>query len=111
MKDLTVRTPGEELWCRRRAAGLTTAQAAALLGVGRRKLCQLQRATDPLKTALPPPGMPQLLALARRRQGWTLRQTAERLKISHVTLLRREAKADPDIIAFWVKRGFTFAHD
>ena len=111
-RDLTRRTAGEELWCRRRKAGLGQARAAKRLGVGRTTLQAAEADATTLKRALAArfaPGLPELLALARQRSGWGLRGAARRAGISHVTLLLWEREADRRLIAFWTKNRFTFA--
>ena len=113
-RDLCVRTSGEELWVLRRASGLTGLQAATFFGIGRTALWEAEAHGKGAEAmARPrfwarPPGLPQLLALARRRQGWGLAETARRCKISHMTLLKREKAGCPILKAFWENRGFTF---
>jgi DNA-binding XRE family transcriptional regulator len=110
-RDLTRRTPGEELWCRRRRAGLTAAEAAALLRVGRTTLFLAEGDRRPLPACLDggfAPHLPELLALARRRAGLTLDEAAMMAGCSRVTLLKREREADPSLRRRWERRGFTF---
>ena len=112
-RDLTRRTHGEELWCRRRAAGLTSREAAEALGIGRTTLYLEERKEGPRRLPLlarhwASPRLPELLALARRRSGWGMHGTAQRARVCHVTLLRMERSGSPDLRAFWEERGFTF---
>lgn len=113
-RALYIRTPGEELWVRRRANGLTGLETATFFGIGRTALWEaetLGKGAEAL--AKPrfwarPPGLPELLALARRRQGWGLPGTARRCKVSHTTLLAAERRGDAWLVQFWEGRGFTF---
>ncbi len=112
-RDLGKRTPGEELWCRRRWTGLTGLQAAEVLGVGRTALWLAEQDAGTAEAYLlrmrhAVIRLPQLLALARRRQGWGLLGTAKRVGVSHTTLLIREKAGDPGLMEFWVGEGFTF---
>jgi hypothetical protein len=115
-KALYARAPGEELWLRRRLAGLTGPQAAKALGIGRTALWEAEARGKGARQLLglakllwgKPPGLPDLLALARRRQGWGLLGTAGRCKISHTTLLAAERRGDAWLAEFWSRRGFTF---
>lgn len=111
-KDLTIRTPGEDLWLRRRHAGLTTSEAAALLGVGRTRLWLAETDQDPLAARFLPwsriTGLQDLLALARRRLGKGSRGTARLMGISHSTLHEWEAAGDPRLREWWEGKGFTF---
>jgi transcriptional regulator with XRE-family HTH domain len=113
-RDLSTRTPAEELWLWRRSRGLTQRGAAALLGVGRGRLSRAERdgvlglphaAWRPVSD----PGTDLLLALARRRFGRGLRATADAAGISHRTLLAWERDGSEALVAWWERRGFTFA--
>lgn len=113
--DLGTRTPGEELWLARKAAGLTSYEAAARAGVGRGRYRDAERdrnpALDPLKTGLrrvSRPSLALLLALARRRSGLGLNLVAELVGVSKVTLHAREGRVDAGLRAFWEGRGFWF---
>jgi hypothetical protein len=110
-KDLRVRTPGEELWCRRRKASLTGPEAATRLGIGRTLLWLAEKdlaSVDGARGLAGPPGLPQLLALARRRQGWGLLSTAQWVGVSHTTLLAWEKAGDRRLQKDWERKGFTF---
>lgn len=113
--DLTVRTTGEELWLARKAAGLTSYEAAARAGVGRNAYRDAELDRNPgaggLKTGLRKvgkPGLPALLALARRRAGYGLAEAAEWAQCSRVTFLRRERDGDPILKGYWAYLGFRF---
>lgn len=113
-RDLSARTPAEELWLWRRSKGLTQRQAAARLGVGRGRLSRAERdgVLEPPHAAWRPvsdPGTPALLALARRRSGLGLRGVADAAGISHRTLLAWERDGAEALVAWWERRGFTFA--
>lgn len=109
-KDLRTRTQGEELWLARRALGRTQAAQARALGVsrGRLSLLELDAAQGGPRVRFEP-SLPLLLALARRRSRLGLRGVARAAGVSHRTLLKWEARADPKLVEFWVGRGFTFA--
>lgn len=115
--DLTVRTPGEELWLARKAAGLTSYEAAARAGVGRNAYRDAELDRNPgaggLKTGLRKvgkPGLPALLALARRRSKLGLGGVAARVKASRMTVLARERAGEPILKLFWELRGFRFPY-
>jgi len=110
-RDLTHRTPAEELWLWRRAKGFTGPEAAGRLGVGRTYLWRaesgsaaLRRAPRPLR-CIP---LPLLLRLARRRSGLGLRGVARAAGVSHQTLLVQEAEGRDELVEWWRRRGFTF---
>lgn len=110
-RDLTRRTPAEDLWLWRRKRGLTSTEAARALSVGRTFLwkaehgfTELHRAPRPLSS----PSLPLLLALARRRAGLGLRGTASAAGVSHQTLLRWEARGEEALRSWWERRGYRF---
>lgn len=113
-KDLALRTPGEELWVRRKEAGLTMPKAARAAGLGRTTwwLYESGRKAPPAEVLGPRRAfisLPTLLALARKRSGLGIHRTARTLgPMSHVTLLAREARGDPSLRAAWEGRGFWF---
>lgn len=110
-RDLRERTRGEELWLWRRSLGLTTAEAAGRLGIGRTTYwtCERGDAVPPAGwRALKRPAPALLLGLARRRSGWTLQEVARRAGTSHVTLILREKEGDSGLIAWWERRDFIF---
>lgn len=112
-KDLRTRTRGEEVWLWRRARGLTQEGAAARLGVGRGSLSRAERDVAPTLVRIrlrqgSEPALPLLLVLARRRSGVTLEGLAEALGVSRVTVLKREARGDPFLRAWWGVQGYRF---
>lgn len=112
--DLRRRTPGERFWLARRAAGLSGPEAALRAGLGKNALYEAERGLRPVpglrEARLKPvrPGLPELLALARRRAGTGLGGLAEALGTSRVTALARERAGDPDLRGFWARKGFRF---
>lgn len=114
-KDLSKRTPGEDLWLARKNADETAYEAARRAGWGRGRYrdAELDRG-PPLAPAgarlraVPEPSLALLLLLARRRFGTGLAGVAKALSISRVTLLAAERRADPRLVRFWQKRGFRF---
>lgn len=114
-KDLSRRTPGEELWLARKAAGKTSCEAAALAGVGRNayREAELDRnpGPAPFKTGLrrvSRPSLPALLALARRRSGFGLEGLVAHVRASRVTVLAWERAGEARLVSFWEGRGFRF---
>lgn len=114
-KELSRRTPGEELWLARKAAGKTAVEAAVLAGLPRHAYSDAERdrngAPTPLKSGLRKvsrPSLPLLLALARRRSGLGLAGVVRAYGVSKVTVLARERAGSPSLLAFWTKRGFRF---
>lgn len=115
-RELYVRTPAEELWCRRRKAGLTGPEAAEDMGIGRTALWSAEAGGQAAKHLArlakliwrEPPGLPELLALARRRQGWGLLGTSFKMGVSHTTLLKMEREGDKQLMILWESLGFSF---
>jgi len=108
-KDLTKRTPGEELWLWRQALGYSGIKAADYMGIGRNRYWSME--ADRIDAAFKYRGdatVELLFKLARRRTGWGLRETARRVGVSHVTLLTWERMGDQTLMDWWVSRGFTF---
>ena len=98
-------TRGEERWLRRLRAGLSQAQLARVLGASRsaRGRAEADPAPGTAGLRLDPA---ERLRLARRRSGCGLRETARRVGVSHVTLLRWERDADPRLRDFWESNFF-----
>lgn len=114
-KDLTVRTPGEDLWIARKAAGKTAIEAAALAGVSRHAYAETERDRNsghaPFKTGLKrvlKPSVGLLLALARRRSGLGLAGLAKAGSVSRVTVHAWERAGRGELVRFWEKRGYKF---
>lgn len=114
-KNLAARTPAEELWLARKAAGLTSEQAALAAGIGRSayRAAELGRIPlpAPFKTGLVKvraPSTPLLLALARRRSGLGLAGLAKAGSVSRVTVLAWERAGRGELVRFWEKHGYRF---
>lgn len=114
-KDLSRRTPGEELWLARKAAGRTSYEAAALAGVGRNAYREAELDRNPARIdalarirRVRRPSLPLLLALARRRSGARLAGLCALVQASRVTVLVWERSGKPELRAFWEGRGFRF---
>ncbi len=113
-RDLTTRDAAEELWLWRKSRGATQRRAAEALGVGRNRLQAAERdAAHALPDAPWRPiravPTPLLLALARRRSGLGLRGVAAAAGISHRTVILWERSGADPLVAWWERRGFTFA--
>lgn len=113
-RDLTRLTRGETLWAWRLQNGLTQARAGKRLGISRHRVSAIETGLPGgriLATLLRnfTPTLGTMLALARRRYGLGLLRTAEAIGVSAVTLLAWERRADPRLLTFWARRGFTFA--
>lgn len=131
-KDLTSRTPGEELWLWRRrqvspsgrsrsrvGSGLSQAEAAQMLGMATQRYHDAEAGSLPerdIRTILADlnngdhhePTIAELCALARRRAKWTLRQAQDALGFSRVTFLERERVGDSSVVRLWRNAGFRF---
>lgn len=110
-KDLKKRTAGEELWLYRKYKGLRQEELAVKLGIGRTTYWKIE--TDQIEFEVPShysvvPSLSQQLALARRRAGWSLRRTAAKMGISHVSFLKREQNGSLNLMVWWRTRGFFF---
>jgi DNA-binding XRE family transcriptional regulator len=108
-KKLRKWSPGERLWLWRRQLGITQETAAAMLGLTTKKYWEMELDLTRYVTKLPSlykmaPG--DLCALARRRHGLGLRDTAKLFGISHTELLRRERHSDPRLIREWERHGY-----
>lgn len=132
-KDLTTRTPSEELWLWRRrqmspsgrsrsriGSGMSQVEAAQVLNMAPQRYHDAEAARLPerdIRAMLAElnngeqqqPTTSELCALARRRAGWTLAQVQAQLGLSKVTFLERERAADPGIVEHWKLVGFQFA--
>jgi len=112
-KDLTRRTPAEDLWLWRRWRGYTQAFAAQCLACSRSRYQRMEFGLYPADYARTRffPAEPGLLCtLARRRSGKPLGYLAQRLRISKPTLIAWERNGHEKLIGYWQSRGFTFAH-
>jgi DNA-binding XRE family transcriptional regulator len=113
-RDLSDRTPAEDLWAWRRSRGLTQVEAAARFGVCHQVLSWLENGLRPVpagitaRTGCQSPPEPLLAVLARRRYGRGLAGTAALAGVSKVTWLAWERATDPRVRAFWEGRGFRF---
>jgi DNA-binding XRE family transcriptional regulator len=109
-KNLRKRTVGERFWLIRTHERQTQAQVAKAIGISERLYNHIERnivASRPPGAAFKPsPGL--LCALARRRDGRSLRSVAKALGISHVTLLVWEKTDCPELVKMWKRRGYEF---
>jgi len=132
-KNLTDRSPAEELWLWRRrqlspsgrtrsriGSGMSQAEAAERLGISSQRYHDAEAGRLPgrdvrvlLMSACqgdnidPKPG--ELCALARRRAGWTLELARQAIGRSRVTFLELERIGSGDVINLWVREGYTFS--
>jgi len=112
------RTKGEQLWLWRMSRDLSQAQAAARLGLTPKQIWKMEadvkeydvanKLRVPRTRGDEPPTLALLCRLARRRHGEGLYGTARLLGISHMTLLQRESRADPGLVATWEGLGYRF---
>lgn len=116
-KNLKNWTPGEKLWMRRRMMSArqdkpyTQREAAGLYGVGfkKYKAAELDACTiDEGMLREITHGLGDLCALARRRHGLGLRETASLFGCTHVTLLAQEGRHDPELAKGWRRLGYRF---
>lgn len=110
-RDLTKRTQAEEVWLWRRSKGYTMRRAAKALGVGRTSLWKRLKENTALPRPAPRvlnPSLPLILALARRRYGRGLKPLAKELGVSHMTLLKWEARGEEALVGWWCRRGWRF---
>jgi transcriptional regulator with XRE-family HTH domain len=98
---------GERLWLWRRRHGYDRRAAAAVLGLPRRALKDLETGKGGAGAALPGyvtrlrSTPPEALRVARRRSGLTSGAVAARLGISRMALWKWERAADPRLTALW----------
>lgn len=102
---------GEAYWLWRRRHGKTQAQMGEFLGVCEKLYWQIEN--DQVRRGVvaryPTPKPPELCALARRRDGRTLRELAAAMGLgSHVTFLACEREADPRLVKAWKGLGYRF---
>lgn len=111
-KNLRKLTPGEILWCNRRAKGWTQTQAASWLDIPLKTYQRAERGECYLHSSLIkkwiayPTGV--VCALARRRSGLGMRGAAALLGLSHTTMLKMETESDPALCKLWRRQGFRF---
>jgi DNA-binding XRE family transcriptional regulator len=116
-KNLLKLTDGERLWIIRRRQGLAQDAVARAAGLGEKTYAAFETGAVGVPDALlgsdnarrlwhPTP--PEKLALARRRAGKGLAAVAQAVKVSRVTLLAMERRADPALRHFWERCGFRF---
>lgn len=89
-------TRGEGWWLMRRREALTQAAMAEALAISEDRLraWEKDRAASPMPSRCgrmrEPLTSGELIALERRRRGWTLPEAARRLRVSRVTLWKAE---------------------
>jgi len=113
VKNLRKRTDGERLWLYRRVNDLTQEEASALFAIPKTTYYRVEigAAKWPLDFKVPGVNhytLGDLCALARRRHGKGLHGTADLMGCTHVTLLARENKSDPDLVKAWRRLGYRF---
>ncbi len=108
--DLTVLSPGERWWLRRRRNGFTQEQMAQKLYISEKAYNMIETDRSRAKRRAPSglwnPG--DLCMLARRRSGMCLRTTAANFGISHTELLTRERESDPRLVEAWKSLKYRF---
>lgn len=109
--NLSKRTPGEDLWLKRRGSKHRIAELfASRIGVCRTTLWRYENDLLPVPPGIcyEPPDLSRagLSALARRRSGLGLTGAAAAAKCSRPVYLLRENQGF--LMAFWRKRGFRF---
>lgn len=110
-RDLGRRTRGEELWLWRRRKGLTQEKTRARFGASEYAMAMAEKAdapTLPPRCRLREPTWGELCALARRRHGLGLDETARRHGCSRVTLLSREKRGAAGLVLWWQDMGYKF---
>jgi len=110
-RNLTKQSTGERFWLDRRRLSRTQAQEAKRLDVSERRYNHIEN--DKVEYEFVPPlattELGALCALARRRDGRSLRRLATMLKAgSHVTLLAWEESGDPRLVKAWKAKGYRF---
>lgn len=107
-------TPGERLRLWRWVMNLNQPQAADRLHTGLSKYqgWELDRGCPPIKwigvNQLAKVTIGHLCRLARYRSKIPIMEVARANRVSKVTLIHMERMGHEKIVAFWVKRGFTF---
>lgn len=112
IKNLRSHTMDEHLWLIRRHMGLTQVEMAKQWDVSPKTYYRIENGLAEWSHPGTPLARPyrdgELCALARRRHGKTLVQTAADLGISHSTLLARERVSDPRLVTAWRGFGYRF---
>ncbi len=107
-------TNGEYLWLWMRRLDHTRASAAKLFGVPPKTITAWTR-DRPAPGGATAPAMEvaqiwdhECISIARRRRGWSLREAARRMGMSHVTLINRERGGGEvgALIAWWEGEGW-----
>jgi hypothetical protein len=134
--DLGVVSPAEEMWLRRhrlrrevpredgpgpRYLVPTQREVASSIGISAGAYVGLENGTGAVLTLADAravvawvrtvePTLAELCFVARRRSGLSLVEIATEATFaaSKPTYLKKEAEADPDVVAFWTARGFRF---
>lgn len=111
--DLTRWTTGEALWIQRRLLGETQEIAAMRCGMCEKQYWKAENDLLPLikigGRRARRYGDGDLCALARRRDGRSLRELATVLEAgSKVTLLAWEAASDERLVRAWAAQGYRF---
>lgn len=110
-KNLRTLTIGESWWLHRQSKAMTKADMAARCKMTVKAYSRVELDQEDSRQPSPPNvklSIALLLALARRRHGKGLRATAELHECTHVTLLAREQRADPELVKAWEGLGYQF---
>lgn len=87
-------TKGEKLFLIRRRRGMNQDVFGARWGLTHDRLTKLERDIAPMPANMLPlvitPTEGELVTVMRRRVGWTLKQFADHMQVSHVTMIRVE---------------------
>ena len=110
--DLKCLSAGERFWIARRNLNITQQAMAKRFRMGIKIYNRVERDLEDAICVVPqqPREVLQvhLCALARRRDGRDLREIAELVGVSHVTLLAMERRNDPKLVMAWRAIGYRF---
>lgn len=102
---ITYLTKGERLWLWGRRWGKDNAGIGETYGASAKVVSHWLHTLDdedvPEVALKEPIQKWELIAIARRRQGWSIREMARRLGVSHVTLINRE-RGGGDWMEVWM---------
>lgn len=107
-KNLQFIAYGEFFWLARYREGKTQAQTAKKKKMSLKAYQKLEYYLIPKSPLHSKFKNGEMCALARRRHGMPLRDTATLLGLSHVTLLKMERENDPKLVVKWKRLGFKF---
>ena len=106
-------TKGERFWLARRRSDENTDQCSRRLKVSEDKISAWENGRDvencPSVVLHARLSIGEALAFARRRKGWKIKETARRMRVSHVTLIKWEKdrnSTQDQAVAFWDRKGW-----